>query len=168
MTDCIHHHWTCSQASATPPAADIPHPNDLVAIDAAIYGTTPAQILPGKVDPAVQKLAGGNGARVNARARATQSWHAAGIEIGRRWAAEAADAAQLARVADIEEAELGKLHDTNGWLTALWCAMEGGNCPLPSAVPEMFVQLFGNEYIRVSQLRGFVDGVRDVRTLRRG
>jgi len=168
MTDCILHHWTCSQVSATPPAADIARPNDLIAVDAAFYGTTPAGLLRGEAPPEVQKLPGSNGARVKARARATQGWHAAGIEIGRRWASEAADAAQLARIADIEDAELGKLHDTNGWLAALWHAMEGRNCPLPSAVPEMFVRLFGNEYIRVSQLRGFVDGVRDVHTLRRG
>jgi len=164
MTDYFSYHWGCSQASATPSATDTAPPDGLAA---TLLGGTPGNGLPRAV-AAGARLSNGSGTRVNARARATQSWHAAGLAIGRRWAAEAADAAQLARVTEIDEAELGKLHDVNGWLAALWRALDGGNCPLPSPLPEVFVHLFGNEYIRVSQLRGFVDGVRDVRALRCG
>jgi hypothetical protein len=179
MTDYFRYHGSCSQASATPPAADSARPNALASVAAALHGSSSGDALlhggvqpcaqqrvPQAVQPVAQHGSRGSGARVNARARATQSWHAAGIEIGRRWATEAAEPAQLARVAGIEEAELGKLNDVNGWLGALWHALDGGNCPLPARLPEVFVHLFGGEYIRVSQLRGFVDGVRDVRALR--
>jgi hypothetical protein len=166
MPDYFCHHWSCSRASAAQRCTYSGQQEGLAVLQAVFHGVSIASGLTPGARPTRERVSTESAVRTNTRAKATQAWHAAGIEIGRRWASDGADAAQLARVADLEDAKLVELHDSSGWLAVVWRAIHGSNCPLPSPVPETLVRLFGNEYIRVSQLRGFVDGAREVHALR--